>query len=71
MVSVNGDAVAPKVSRASETLFRNEKSMISTLKKLQDRKAAQEIDGGFTLIELLIVIVVLGNLGRGRRILAR
>ncbi len=36
--------------------------MISTLKKLQDRKAAQEIDGGFTLIELLIVIVVLGIL---------
>jgi general secretion pathway protein G len=36
--------------------------MISTLKKLQDRKAAQEIEGGFTLIELLIVIVVLGIL---------
>ena len=36
--------------------------MISTLKKLQDKKAAQEIDGGFTLIELLIVIVVLGIL---------
>lgn len=36
--------------------------MISTLKRLQDKKAAQEIDGGFTLIELLIVIVVLGIL---------
>ena len=36
--------------------------MISTLKKLQAKKAAQEIDGGFTLIELLIVIVVLGIL---------
>ena len=36
--------------------------MISTLKRLQDKKAAQEINGGFTLIELLIVIVVLGIL---------
>ena len=36
--------------------------MISTLKKLQDKKAAQNNDGGFTLIELLIVIVVLGIL---------
>ena len=36
--------------------------MISTLKRLQDKKAAQETDGGFTLIELLIVIVVLGIL---------
>jgi general secretion pathway protein G len=36
--------------------------MISTLKKLQAKKAAQEINGGFTLIELLIVIVVLGIL---------
>ena len=36
--------------------------MISTLKRLQDKKAAQEIEGGFTLIELLIVIVVLGIL---------
>jgi prepilin-type N-terminal cleavage/methylation domain-containing protein len=36
--------------------------MISTLKKLQDKKAAQENNGGFTLIELLIVIVVLGIL---------
>ncbi len=36
--------------------------MITTLKKLQDKKAAQEINGGFTLIELLIVIVVLGIL---------
>ena len=36
--------------------------MISTLKKIRDKKAAQEIDGGFTLIELLIVIVVLGIL---------
>jgi general secretion pathway protein G len=36
--------------------------MISTLKKLQDKRAAQEINGGFTLIELLIVIVVLGIL---------
>jgi general secretion pathway protein G len=36
--------------------------MISTLKKLQDKKAAQENSGGFTLIELLIVIVVLGIL---------
>jgi len=36
--------------------------MISTLKKLQAKKAAQENNGGFTLIELLIVIVVLGIL---------
>jgi prepilin-type N-terminal cleavage/methylation domain-containing protein len=36
--------------------------MISTLKKLQAKKAAQENSGGFTLIELLIVIVVLGIL---------
>ena len=36
--------------------------MISTLKKLQEKKAAQELNGGFTLIELLIVIVVLGIL---------
>lgn len=36
--------------------------MISTLKKLQAKRAAQEINGGFTLIELLIVIVVLGIL---------
>ena len=36
--------------------------MISTLKRLQDRRAAEEINGGFTLIELLIVIVVLGIL---------
>lgn len=36
--------------------------MISTLKRLQAKKAAQEINGGFTLIELLIVIVVLGIL---------
>lgn len=36
--------------------------MITTLKKLQDKKAAREINGGFTLIELLIVIVVLGIL---------
>ena len=36
--------------------------MISTLKKLQARKAAQGDSGGFTLIELLIVIVVLGIL---------
>jgi general secretion pathway protein G len=36
--------------------------MISTLKRLQDKKAAQESNGGFTLIELLIVIVVLGIL---------
>jgi general secretion pathway protein G len=36
--------------------------MISTLKKLQDKKATQESNGGFTLIELLIVIVVLGIL---------
>lgn len=36
--------------------------MISTLKKLQTKKVAQENNGGFTLIELLIVIVVLGIL---------
>jgi prepilin-type N-terminal cleavage/methylation domain-containing protein len=36
--------------------------MISTLKKLQAKKTAQENSGGFTLIELLIVIVVLGIL---------
>ncbi len=36
--------------------------MISTLKKIQAKKAAQENNGGFTLIELLIVIVVLGIL---------
>jgi len=36
--------------------------MISTLKKLQAKKVAQENNGGFTLIELLIVIVVLGIL---------
>jgi general secretion pathway protein G len=36
--------------------------MISTLKKLQAKKAAQENSDGFTLIELLIVIVVLGIL---------
>ena len=36
--------------------------MMSTLKKIRDKKAAQEIEGGFTLIELLIVIVVLGIL---------
>jgi prepilin-type N-terminal cleavage/methylation domain-containing protein len=36
--------------------------MISTLKKLQAKKAVQEKSGGFTLIELLIVIVVLGIL---------
>jgi len=36
--------------------------MISTLKKLQTKKAARENNGGFTLIELLIVIVVLGIL---------
>jgi len=36
--------------------------MISTLKKLQAKRAAQENNGGFTLIELLIVIVVLGIL---------
>ena len=36
--------------------------MISTLKKLQAKKAAQENNGGFTLIELLIVVVVLGIL---------
>jgi len=36
--------------------------MISTLKRIQAKKAAQEMDGGFTLIELLIVIVVLGIL---------
>jgi general secretion pathway protein G len=43
-------------------LLRKEKIMISTLKRLQDKRAAREIDGGFTLIELLIVIVVLGIL---------
>ncbi len=36
--------------------------MISTLKRIQAKKAAQENNGGFTLIELLIVIVVLGIL---------
>ena len=36
--------------------------MVATIKKLQAKRAAQEIDGGFTLIELLIVIVVLGIL---------
>ncbi len=36
--------------------------MISTLKRIQDKRAAQESNGGFTLIELLIVIVVLGIL---------
>ena len=36
--------------------------MISTLKRIRDKRAAQEINGGFTLIELLIVIVVLGIL---------
>jgi len=36
--------------------------MIATLKKIQAKKAEQNIDGGFTLIELLIVIVVLGIL---------
>jgi len=36
--------------------------MISTLKKLQAKKVAQDNNGGFTLIELLIVIVVLGIL---------
>ncbi len=36
--------------------------MISTLKRIRDKRAAQENNGGFTLIELLIVIVVLGIL---------
>jgi len=36
--------------------------MIQTYRRLQQRRAAGEIDGGFTLIELLIVIVVLGIL---------
>jgi len=36
--------------------------MISTLKRLQAKRADQENNGGFTLIELLIVIVVLGIL---------
>jgi general secretion pathway protein G len=36
--------------------------MISTYKRLKQRRDAGEIEGGFTLIELLIVIVVLGIL---------
>ena len=37
-------------------------NVIETIRRLKERKAAEEIDGGFTLIELLIVIVVLGIL---------
>jgi general secretion pathway protein G len=36
--------------------------MLSTYRRLKQRRDAGEIEGGFTLIELLIVIVVLGVL---------
>lgn len=36
--------------------------MISTLRRLQERRSSGEFEGGFTLIELLIVIVILGIL---------
>ena len=36
--------------------------MISTLRRLQERRSSGEGEGGFTLIELLIVIVILGIL---------
>ena len=36
--------------------------MISTLRRLQERRSSGDGEGGFTLIELLIVIVILGIL---------
>jgi prepilin-type N-terminal cleavage/methylation domain-containing protein len=61
MVSVTSDLVTAGSPRVG-TILRNENRMISTLKRLQAKKADQENNGGFTLIELLIVIVVLGIL---------
>lgn len=60
-VNVICDLATAKSPRVG-SLLRNEKIMISTLRKLQDKKTAQDVNGGFTLIELLIVIVVLGIL---------
>lgn len=61
VISVTCD-LAPAESPRVGMILRNENRMISTLKKLQAKKAVQESNGGFTLIELLIVIVVLGIL---------